>query len=88
MTLNAAILDNWIAIYLLTSWLCLVAASLAAISVALDVWRKEVRPRTIGGWIALVPRLWWRWQLRYWLGTPAILAIVGAFGASLEWRGS
>lgn len=85
--MSAGDVTNWIAVYLLTFFLCVVCASLAAITVSIELykerfWQKLDNAPAI---ILIMPRIWWRWQKRYLLGTPAILAIVLAFGLSLEW---
>lgn len=78
---------NWQALYLATAIICVVAASLAAATLTYQIaqeqpWRK---PITWQAALLALPRLWWRWQRLYWLATPVILAIVTAFGLSLDW---
>lgn len=78
---------NWQALYLATFMLCLIAAGLAATTLAVQVAREKPWS-TMPDWqqaLRMVPRLWWRWQKLYWLATPVILAIVTAFGMSLRW---
>ncbi len=82
-------LNNWIAIYLATFMLASVAFLLSLLTVGIELfherfWRSLTTPRSIA--LAL-PRIWWRWQQRYLLGTPVILLIVGAFAAQLDWDG-
>ena len=82
-------LNNWIAIYLATFMLASVAFLLSVLTVGIELlherfWRSLTTPRSMA--LAL-PRIWWRWQQRYLLGTPAILLIVSAFAAQLEWDG-
>lgn len=78
---------NWSALYLAAAIICLIAATLAATTLSIEV-AHEKPWRTARTWqqaVLLVPRLWWRWQKLYWLATPVILAIVIAFGFSLSW---
>ena len=78
---------NWIAIYLLTFYLSAVCAILSAITITVELYRERVwhtldNTKNI---LLFLPRIWWRWQKRYLLGTPVILAIVLAFSIRLTW---
>lgn len=85
--MTAGDVNNWIAVYLLTFILCVVCASLAAITVTIELLREQFwrTLNTVPAFLLIVPRIWWRWQKRYLLGTPVILAVVLSFGLSLEW---
>ena len=79
--------NNWIAIYLLTFYLSAVCAILSAIMITVELYRERVwhtldNTKNI---LLFLPRIWWRWQKRYLLGTPVILAIVLAFSIRLTW---
>lgn len=79
--------NNWIAIYLLTFYLSAVCAILSAITITVELYRERVwhtldNTKNI---LLFLPRIWWRWQKRYLLGTPVILAIVLAFSIRLTW---
>lgn len=79
--------NNWIAIYLLTFYLSAVCAILSAITITVELYRERVwhtldNTKNI---LLFFPRIWWRWQKRYLLGTPVILAIVLAFSIRLTW---
>lgn len=78
---------NWIAIYLLTFNLCVVAAVLAASTVGYELYREKFWTKFAlkRDYAFFLPRVWWRWQKRYLLGTPAILAVVLFFALNLEW---
>jgi hypothetical protein len=85
--MTAADIHNWVAIYLATFMLAVVAAFLAATTVAVELirerfWRSLNSPKD---WLLFAPRVWWRWQKRYLLGTPMILLMVGIFAANLDW---
>jgi hypothetical protein len=85
--MTAGDIQNWVAIYLATFMLAAVAAILAAATVAVELirerfWKGLNRPKA---WVLFAPRVWWRWQKRYLLGTPMILLVVGVFAATLEW---
>lgn len=80
-------LTNWTALYAATASLCAIAFAMSIITVAIEclrerVWLSGGGPR---GALLFLPKLWWRWQQRYLLGTPAILAIVGWFALTLDW---
>ena len=79
--------NNWIAIYLLTFYLSAVCAILSAITITVELYRERVwhtldNTKNI---LLFFPRIWWRWQKRYLLATPVILAIVLAFSIRLTW---
>lgn len=78
---------NWVGVYLLTFILCMVCASLAAITVTIELLRERFwrSLNSTPAYLLIVPKIWWRWQKRYLLGTPVILAVVLAFGLSLRW---
>jgi hypothetical protein len=67
--------------------LAFVCAWLAAATIAIELMREKFWRELKGpaDWVLLAPRVWWRWQKRYLLGTPVILAIVGLFAATLDW---
>ncbi|MDF0490390.1 hypothetical protein PX554_19870 [Sphingomonas sp. H39-1-10] len=79
--------ENWAALYAATALCCLMAALAAGIAVGVELYRERAWTQlaSVRGAIAFVPRTWWRWQRRYLLATPMILAIVTAFGVTLDW---
>lgn len=85
--MSTAELQNWIALYVGTALLASIAGWVAFVTVAMEFtrergWREVDSARSA---MLLLPRLWWRWQQRYLLGTPVILAIVGWVAASMNW---
>ena len=73
-------IQNWTAIC------CGFAMALSVGTVAYEMageraWRSAV---TLNGAILFVPRTWWRWQKRYFAAFPVTIAIVVAFGFSLQ----
>lgn len=79
-------LQNWLSVYAATALCCAFGALLAAMTVGIEMWRERAwnEARSIRGALLFVPRLWWRWQKRYLMGTPVILAIVAYYGATLN----
>ncbi|MDO6414421.1 hypothetical protein Q4F19_08510 [Sphingomonas sp. BIUV-7] len=82
-------LQNWLAIYAATFACCVIALTLSTASVGYELYRERIwstidvrSPRTM---LLFVPKIWWRWQRRYFLSTPVTLAIVSWFGATLSW---
>lgn len=76
--LDPAELANWLSLYVATAVMAAIAAALAIVSVSVDLYR-ERRWRelsTVRGAVLFAPKLWWRWQKRYLLATPVILAVV------------
>ena len=80
-------LSNWIAIYGATGICCAFAMLLSVTTIARELWHERVwtSVKDVRSALALVPRVWWRWQKRYLFSTPVTLAIVSAFALTLPW---
>lgn len=76
--LSAAELANWLSLYVATAVMAAIAAGLAGVAVSVDLYRERrwQELSTLRGALLFAPKLWWRWQKRYLLATPVILAVV------------
>ena len=74
-------LNAWIALYMLVGVCALLCAIGALIQTSVELVTGSWRPSTDSAMRKLValPRIWLRWQIHYFKGTPVILLIAGAF---------
>jgi len=80
-------IQNWLSIYLATAICCGFAITLTTLSLLADLIGERfwAGPWTAARGVLFLPRIWWRWQRRYFLSTPITLGIVSAFATSLSW---
>lgn len=73
--------NAWLSLYLMTGVCALICAIAAAAQTSFELWRGDWRPEVAStrAKLLLVPRLWLRWQIHYFKGTPAILGLSIAY---------
>lgn len=80
-------LHNWLALYVAT-FCCSIAALVASvISIGIELAKERIwtTVHTARDAILFLPKIWWRWQQRYLLGSPVTIGIVAWFAVSLRW---
>ncbi len=84
---DAIFIANWLSLYAATAVLAAIACVLAAATVGCELIRERAwrEVRDLRSAFLFAPNIWWRWQRRYLLASPVILAIIGGFAAWLPW---
>lgn len=86
-TMSPHDLQNWVALYVATFFCSIVALAASVVSIGIELLRERVwsTVRTPRDVIVFVPKIWWRWQQRYLMGSPVTIGIVAWFALSLRW---
>lgn len=84
---DAVFIANWMSLYAATALLAAIAFTLAAATVGYEIVRERAwrEVRDVRSALLFAPKIWWRWQRRYLLATPVILAIVVYYATWLPW---
>ena len=83
--MNSVAFEAWISLYAAVGLLVAICAVVASMQTLHEIikgtWRPDLQTRF--GSLLAVPKIWFRWQMNYLRGFPAILAIALLFARHL-----
>lgn len=84
--MNSAAFDAWMSLYAAVGLLATICAIAASVQTAHEIITRKWRPErgSCIGLLLVVPKIWFRWQINYLRGFPAILGIASFFAWHLN----